>query len=111
LLVFCGVFRHKSGEAKPVCFPKTLASTIATLGVFLCLAGPLSGEEGGAGDYIPGLYASLINITPNKPGFALGTGYLFYSGSVGTGATLPFGGLLAANIKADVSLADRHHGR
>jgi hypothetical protein len=102
LLVFCAVFRHKNGEAKPMGFPKTLAA----LGVFLCLAGPLSGEEEAAGDYIPGLYASLINITPNKPGFALGTGYLFYSGSVGTGATLPFGGLLAANIKADVSLAD-----
>jgi hypothetical protein len=89
-----------------MCFPKTLAPTIAALGVFLCLAGPLSGEEGGAGDYIPGLYASLINITPNKPGFALGNGYLFYSGSAGGSTTLPFGGLLAANINADVSLAD-----
>jgi len=83
-------------------FPKTLAA----LGVFLYLAGPLSGEEGGAGDYIPGLYASLINITPNKPGFALGTGYLFYTGNVGTSATLPFGGILASKISADVSLAD-----
>ena len=89
-----------------MCFPKTVASTIAALGVFLCLVGSSSGEEGGAGDYIPGLYASLINITPNKPGFALGTGYLFYSGSAGGGTTLPFGGLLAANINADVSLAD-----
>jgi hypothetical protein len=66
----------------------------------------LQAEEGGAGDYIPGLSASLINITPNKPGFALGTGYLFYAGSVSTGATLPFGGILASNISADVSLAD-----
>jgi hypothetical protein len=89
-----------------MCFPKTHASTIATLGVFLCLAGPLSGEEGGAGDYIPGLCASLTNITPNKPGFALGSGYLFYTGSVGTGATLPFDGLLASKISADVYLAD-----
>jgi hypothetical protein len=40
-----------------MCLPKTLASTLAALGVFLCLAGPSSGEEGGAGDYIPGLYA------------------------------------------------------
>ena len=88
-------------------FPKTPASTLlAALGVFLCLAGPLSGEEGGAGDYIPGLYASLINITPNKPGFAVGTGYLFYSGTIGASATLPFGGILASNISADVSLAD-----
>lgn len=64
------------------------------------------GEEGGAGDYIPGLYASLINITPNKTGFALGTGYLFYAGSVGANTSLPFGGILAANINADVSLGD-----
>jgi len=106
LLVFCTVSRHKNGEAKPMCFPKPLASTITALGVFLFLAGPSSGEEGGAGDYIPGLYASLINITPNKPGFALGTGYLFYAGSVGANTTLPFGGILAANINADVSLAD-----
>jgi hypothetical protein len=75
-----------------VCFPKTIASRIATLGVFLCLAGPLSGEEGGAGDYIPGTYASLINITPNKPGFAAGAGYLYYAGSFSGGQTLPFGG-------------------
>jgi hypothetical protein len=41
----------------------------------------LQAEEGGAGDYIHGLYASLINITPNKPGFAIGSGYLYYTGS------------------------------
>src|SRR5712672_2810036 len=102
LLVFCAISRHKDSEAEPMGFPKTLAA----LGVLLCLAGPLSAEEGGAGDYIPGLYASLINITPNKPGFALGTGYLFYTGNVGTSATLPFGGILASKISADVSLAD-----
>jgi hypothetical protein len=66
VLVFCAVSRHQYCEAKPVCFRKTIASSIATLGVFLCLAGPLSGEEGGDGDYIPGTYASLINITPNN---------------------------------------------
>jgi len=85
---------------------KTLATTMAAFGVFLCFTGPLPAEEGGAGDYIPGLYASLINITPNQPGFAVGSGYLFYTGSVGAGATLPFGGILASKISADVSLAD-----
>jgi hypothetical protein len=89
-----------------MCFPKTRASAIAALGVFLRLAGPVFGEEGGAGDYIPGTYASLINITPNKPGFAAGAGYLFYTGSFSGGKALPFGGVLAANISADVSLAD-----
>jgi hypothetical protein len=100
------VSRHKDVEAKPMCFPKTLASVIAALGVFLRLTGPVFGEERGAGYYIPGLYASLINITPNKPGFAIGTGYLFYTGSAGGTATLPFGGILASNINANASLAD-----
>ena len=66
---------------------------------------PASGRRG-AGDYIPGLYASLINITPNKPGFAAGVGYLFYDGSLGASKALTFGGIEAANVSADVSLAD-----
>ena len=73
-----------------------LAYAIATLGFFLYASGPTEAEEGGAGDYAPGTYASLINITPNKPGWAVGTGYLFYSGSLS--GTLPFAGLLAAKI-------------
>jgi hypothetical protein len=89
-----------------MCFFKPLASPSVALGVFLCFAGPASGEEGGAGDYLPGLYASLINITPNKPGFEIGTAYLFYTGTAGASATLPFGGILASNTSADVSLAD-----
>jgi hypothetical protein len=81
-----------------------LAYAIATLGFFLCASGPLEAEEGGSGDYAPGTYASLINITPNKPGWAVGTGYLFYSGSIS--GTLPFAGLSAADISGDVSLVD-----
>ena len=73
-----------------------LAHAITALIVFLCVSGPLDAEEGGSGDYAPGTYASLINITPNKPGWAVGTGYLFYSGSLS--GTLPFAGLLAAKI-------------
>jgi hypothetical protein len=42
----------KCGEAKPMFFPKTFASTITALGVFHCLAGPLHAEEGAAGDDI-----------------------------------------------------------
>ena len=71
-----------------------------------CHLPKLQAEEGGSGDYIPGTYTSLINITPNKPGLAVGAGYLFYTGSFSGGQTLPFGGILAANISADVSLAD-----
>jgi hypothetical protein len=89
-----------------MCFPKTLAFTTAALGVFLCFAGSLSGEEGGSGDYAPGTYASLLNITPNVPGLAIGSSFIYYSGSFSGGKALPFGGLLAANINASVFLTD-----
>ena len=89
-----------------MCSHKTLASPIAALGVFLCFAGSLSGEEGGSGDYAPGTYASLLNITPNVPGLAIGSSFIYYSGSFSGGKALPFGGLLAANINANVFLTD-----
>ena len=95
-----------NAETKSVRSSKALASTVAALGIFIWLTGSLSAEEGGAGDYLPGLYASLINITPNKSGISAGSGFLFYSGSAGAGATLPFGGILASKINADVYLAD-----
>jgi hypothetical protein len=72
------------------------------LGVLLCISGQLHAEEGAGGQYIPGAYASLLNITPNKPGFAVGDGFYFYTGGAGGGKTLPFGGLLAANLNANV---------
>ena len=82
------------------------ALVVLMMAALECHLPKLAADEGGAGDYVPGLYASLINITPNKPGFAVGAGYLFYSGSGGAGTTLPFGGLLAANVSAELSLAD-----
>jgi hypothetical protein len=85
---------------------KALLYAVGALAVFFWLKEPLHAEEGGAGDYIPGLYASVVNITPNQPGLALGSAFLFYTGSAGGSTTLPFGGLLAANINADVYLTD-----
>ena len=68
------------------------------LGVLLCISGQLHAEEGAGGQYIPGAYASLLNITPNKPGFAVGDGFYFYTGGAGGGKTLPFGGLLTGGL-------------
>jgi hypothetical protein len=58
---------------------------VAALGVLLSISESSRAEEGGAGDYLPGLYSSLINITPSKPGFLAGSAFLFYSGSAGPG--------------------------
>jgi Putative MetA-pathway of phenol degradation len=75
---------------------------ILPFAVLLCLPQLLHAEEGAGGQYIPGAYSSLLNITPNKPGFAVGDGFYFYTGDAGGGKTLPFGGLLASNVNANV---------
>jgi hypothetical protein len=62
---------------------KALSYAIAASTTFLWLKGPLHAEEGGSGDYMPGLYSSVINISPNQPGLALGSAFLFYTGSAG----------------------------
>jgi hypothetical protein len=88
------------------CYLKTWFSKLAALAKLLWLAEPLSAEEGGSGQDIIGAYASLVDITPNKPGFVVGDSFIFYGGSAGWTATLPFGGLLASNLKADVYLEE-----
>jgi hypothetical protein len=89
-------------EAKPMRPCRTLLFRILPLAVLVCLSRPLHAEEGAGGQYIPGAYASLLNITPNKPAFAVGNGFYFYTGSAGGGKTFPFGGLLASNLNANV---------
>ena len=81
------VFRTRQGTLKALIY------AVAVLEAFFWLNYSLHAEEGGAGDYIPGLYASLVNITPNQPGLALGSAFLFYTGSAGGNTTLPFGGI------------------
>jgi hypothetical protein len=75
---------------------------ILPLAVLVGLAQLLHAEEGGGGLYVPGTYSSLLNITPNKPGFAVGDAFYFYAGDVAGNSTLAFGGLLATNINAHI---------
>ena len=81
---------------------KTPFFRILLLDVLLCLPLSLDAEEGGSGLYVPGAYASLLNITPNKPGFAVGDAFYFYKGDVLGNSTLSFGGLLATKIDANI---------
>jgi Putative MetA-pathway of phenol degradation len=85
---------------------KTLFAGLAALAILLWLGEPSHAEEGGSGQYIIGAYASLLNITPNKPGFAASDSFIFYGGSAGKSSTLPFGGLLASNLNANCYLED-----
>jgi hypothetical protein len=54
-----------------MCFPKTLAPTITALGVFLCLAGPLTGEEGVLAITSPVFTLRLSISLPINPGSRL----------------------------------------
>jgi hypothetical protein len=89
-------------EAKLMRPCKTPFFRILLLDVLLCLPLSLDAEEGGSGLYVPGAYASLLNITPNKPGFAVGDAFYFYKGDVLGNSTLSFGGLLATKIDANI---------
>jgi hypothetical protein len=89
-------------EAKLMRPCKTPFFRILLLDVLLCLPLSLDAEEGGSGLYVPGAYASLFNITPNKPGFAVGDAFYFYKGDVLGNSTLSFGGLLATKIDANI---------
>ena len=63
---------------------------IATFSIATCSV--VDAEEGGAGLYIPGAFASAVDITPNLPGFAVATDFVFYHGSFSASRTLPVAG-------------------
>jgi hypothetical protein len=60
----------------------------------------LRAEEGGSGHYSPGAAASFIDALPGYPSFAVVNFFTYYDGSAGRDRALPFGGDLAAGLKA-----------
>ncbi|MGH7938403.1 MAG: SphA family protein, partial [Bryobacteraceae bacterium] len=64
----------------------------------------VNAEEGGSGQYIPGAYSSSLNLSPNSPGFVLGSGFIFYNGDFNASRTLPVAGRLVAGLDANVYL-------
>ncbi|WP_010324748.1 SphA family protein [Marinobacterium stanieri] len=76
---------------------KLLVGVIGTALVSAHYLPVVHAEEGGAGHYVPGALATLIDLPPTAPGMVFETAYLNYEGEVGT--TLA-GGLLAANLDA-----------
>ena len=66
-------------------------------------------EEGGGGHYAPGGAASFADALPGKPALAVANYFMFYDASASASRTLPFGGLIAADLQtrayADTVLA------
>ena len=61
-------------------------------------SGAAFGAQGAIGHYSPGAMASFIDTAP--PGLAFMNIFNYYDGSAEHGRTLPFGGLLAADLNA-----------
>jgi hypothetical protein len=57
-------------------------------------------EEGGAGHYAPGSFASFLDQLPAQPGFGVANYFAYYNGDAGAGRALPIGGELALNVSA-----------
>lgn len=64
------------------------------------LAAHAFAEEGGAGHYVPGAAATLIDLPPTKAGWVLETAYLHYQGDAGRARQFPIAGLITANLDA-----------
>lgn len=72
------------------------ALAVVTAAVFA----PVSqAEEGGAGHYVPGGVASLIDLPPTKGGWVLETMYIRYEGDASASRSLPVAGLLTGGLQ------------
>lgn len=79
------------------------ARLAAVAALALVLGTPADAEEGGAGHYVPGAFATLIDVPPTDPGLLLQALYLGFTGSVNAGAELPVAGRITAGLDATVN--------
>jgi hypothetical protein len=66
-------------------------------------------EEGGAGHYAPGSFASFIDVVPSDPGVAVFNYFVYYNGNANASRQIPIAGQLALNVDA-TSYADSFGG-
>jgi len=80
--------------------PTKTMKTATILCTSVLFAAHAYAEEGGAGHYVPGAAATLIDLPPTKTGWVLETAYLHYQGDAGGNAEIPDAGLITANLDA-----------
>ena len=61
---------------------------------------PTLAEEGGAGRYVPGNTATLIDLPPTKAGWVFESIYLHYDGDASAAGSFPNAGLVTAGLDA-----------
>jgi len=57
-------------------------------------------EEGGAGHYAPGSFASFIDVLPGEPSIGTFNYFVYYDGSANASRQIPIAGQIAANVSA-----------
>lgn len=77
-----------------------MKSRISLFLTVFSLVMPAHAEEGGAGRYVPGNAATLIDLPPTKPGWVVETMYLRYDGDASAAGTFPNAGLVTAGLDA-----------
>ncbi len=77
-----------------------MKSNIARAALALTLISPVLAEEGGAGRYLPGNAATLIDLPPTKAGWVFESIYLRYDGDASASGTFPNAGLVTAGLDA-----------
>jgi len=91
-----------------ICRIGTIRRIIFVLVTIACILLPLNGlaSEGGAGHYMPGAVATLIDLPPTKPGWVVEPIYLHYEGDVDSSKHVPAAGLdtVGMDAKLDVLL-------
>lgn len=58
--------------------------------------------EIGNGPYIPGSFSTVLDMTPNKPGWAFRYDYQYYTGSISAGRPLALGGGFTGELSLDI---------
>lgn len=90
------------------CRITTIRLNIFVLAAIASILLPLNtlASEGGAGHYMPGTVATLIDLAPTKPGWVVEPIYLHYEGDVDASKHIPVAGLntLGMNAQLDVLL-------
>jgi len=73
------------------------------LSFYLCFqfSTQASAEEGGAGHYVPGSAATLIDVAPSQEGWVIQPLFLYYDAEFDGSKTIPTGGLVSTGL--DVS--------
>jgi hypothetical protein len=79
-----------------------MRATYRHLAAILLLAATITAraEEGGAGHYAPGSFASFVDVLPGDPAVGVFNYFLYYNGSANMSHQFPIGGQIAASVNA-----------